>query len=151
MRKVIIFYTRHELTRLHLHFFYQSADKLFYLLRRGDRSKATPEVHKLLGEFTKACAECREFSARPYPFHFLVPPERIIFNHEVAIDLMWLENKPLLHVVWTHTHFGNETWVQSKSARDIWLAFLECWSTVYVGYPNKIRSDREAGVTSDLF
>lgn len=41
--------------------------------------------------------------------------------------------------------------MQSKSARDIWLAFLECRSTVYVGYSNKTRSNGEARITSDLF
>lgn len=33
----------------------------------------------------------------------------------------------------------------------MWLAFIEFCSTIYVGYPNRIRSDRESGVTSDLF
>lgn len=38
-----------------------------------------------------------------------------------------------------------------KSAHDIWFALFQCYSTVYVGYPNKIRSDLEAVVESDQF
>lgn len=67
------------------------------------------------------------------------------------MDLLWLNSKPVLIVVCTHTNFGNATWLISKAAKDIWLAFLHFWSTVYIGHPNRIRSDRENGVNSALF
>lgn len=39
----------------------------------------------------------------------------------------------------------------SKVVKDLWVAFLHCWSTVYIGHLNRIRSDREFGVNSALF
>lgn len=67
------------------------------------------------------------------------------------MDLFWLENAPVLHIVCTPTHFGNAMWIPSKSAKDIWLTFLHCWSTVYLGHPKKIQSDRKSSVNSKMF
>eukprot|EP00171_Calliarthron_tuberculosum_P003208 IDg3208t1 len=33
-------------------------------------------------------------------------PDGIRFNHQLALDLMWIESNPVLHVVDTHTHFS---------------------------------------------
>lgn len=124
--------------------------KIFLLLCRSDWGNATPEVRNLLDEVTAVCNECEEFSS---PFWFLefVPPEKVIFNQEVGIDLTRLDGKPVLHVVCTHTNIRNTTWLESKSARNIWLVFMDCWATDYISNPNKIRGDRDWGVTLDLF
>lgn len=50
-----------------------------------------------------------------------------------------------------HIDFGTATWLQAKSPKDIWFAFLCYGSTVYIGHPSRIRSDREAGVSSEVF
>lgn len=136
---------------MHLHVFHPSSDKFFRLFSRPDSSKATPELQKVLNEISAACNECRVFSTRPYRFSVSLLSEKIILNHESAIDLHWLHNRLVLQVVCTHMHFSSAIWAISKCAGDIWFAFLECWSTVYIGYSNKIRSDRETGVTSELF
>lgn len=62
-----------------------------------------------------------------------MPPERIIFNQEIAIDFLWLENRLVLHVMYTHTYVSKATWVGFRSAHSIWLAFLEFCTTVICG------------------
>lgn len=60
------------------------------LLLLADPSKATPEVRKLLVEVTEAWQNCGEFSPRYYRFRVSIPPDEIVFNQEVAVDLLWL-------------------------------------------------------------
>ena len=64
---------------------------------------------------------------------------------------MYLNSKPVLHVVDTATNFQNAVFIRSKSAIDIWQDFLDCWVTVYTGFPEIIRLDRESSFVSDKF
>lgn len=61
-----IFFKKPEQTRLHLHFFHLSSNKVYPLLDRIDPVRNTPDVNLLLDDINKACAESREFSTRPY-------------------------------------------------------------------------------------
>lgn len=74
-----------------------------------------------------------------------------MFHKESAMDLLWPEQTPALPIVCTHTHLGSAMKKPFKSAKHISLRFLHCWSTAYVVHPNKIRTDRESGVSSALF
>ena len=120
-----VLYTKAELQRLHLHFFHPSVGKLFNLLKRARPERADTDVRQMLEEITKACEECRNYSVKPFRFRAAFPPEHVIFNHEIALDLMWLEGQPVLHIVDTHTHFQNAIVIKSKSTRDVWDAFIE--------------------------
>ena len=128
-----------------------SVGKLYNLLKRANPEKATPKVQKLLEEISQHCASCTTFSVPPFRFRATIPPEDIIFNREVAIDLMWLNGKPVLHVVDTATNFQNAVFLKSKSTDDIWNDFIDCWTSVHVGFPEIIRLDRESSFTSDQF
>lgn len=58
-----------------------------------------------------------------------IPPEQLLFNHEIAINLMYLEGTPILHIVDTHTEFRNETELfyearlQTMSGEQFWNAW----------------------------
>lgn len=54
-----------------------------------------------------------------FPFPCVYCTGKIVFNHELSIDLMWLEGHPILHVVDTHTHFMNANILRSEKAEDI--------------------------------
>jgi hypothetical protein len=48
---------------------------------------------------------------------------------------------PLLHAVDLTTGFGAAQWLQGATVEEVWGTFLECWATVYIGYPNIMRTD----------
>lgn len=146
-----ICYTKAELQRLHLHFFHPTAGKLFQLIKRARPDQATGELHRTITAISKHCSTCRSYSRKPFRFRASIGPDQIVFNHEIAIDLMWLEGNPVLHVVDTHTHFQNATVLRSKRTEDIWAAFVECWASIYVGYPRVIRLDQEASFRASVF
>jgi hypothetical protein len=75
-------------------------------------------------------------------------PSGITFNKEVALDIMYLEQSSVLHVVDTQTDFNSGVFLHGKSAEMVWIAFLECWATLYAVYPDKMRTDQGAQFTS---
>jgi hypothetical protein len=46
-------------------------------------------------------------------------PDSIIFDHTLAIDLVWLEGKAALHVVDLHTQFSVAGFLQRQSVDDV--------------------------------
>lgn len=146
-----ILFTREELTRLHLHFMHPSASRLFQLISRSDPANATSSVQKLLEDVSNACDTCKSFKSSPLRFKATIPDDKLLFNHTISIDLVWLYEKPVLHVIDQQTGFRNACFLKSKSAIDIWNAFIACWVCVYVGFPHKVRSDQESAIASDEF
>lgn len=80
-----------------------------------------------------------------------MPPDELLFNHELAVDLMWLQKTPVIHIIDTHTLYQNAEFLQDKSANAIWEVFLRVWVTLFVGFPNTLRLDHESCFDSELF
>lgn len=72
-------------------------------------------------------------STRPLMFRASLYPDDIVFNHEIVVDLFWLEGRPVLHVVDTNTCFQGADVLRSKSAEEVWSALMECLVTLYLG------------------
>lgn len=128
-----------------------AADRSFELIKRANPDSASKSVRELIGEITSACQTCREYKSQPLRFKSSIPPEKVIFNHTVLIDLLWLDEQPVLQVIDEHTGFRNAIFLRSKKASDIWSAFVASWVSTYIGFTNKIRSDQESGINSGLF
>lgn len=88
---------------------------------------------------------------KPHRFGVSSPLEQITFHGKLTMDLLWLDHNPMLYTVCTHTRHGNTIWVESETAQGIWLAFLDCWSTVYISHLNRIGSDKEPAARSNFF
>ena len=70
------------------------------------------DLKGIIDSVSNACTRCKEFSAKPFRFRASIPDESVIYNHELALDLLWLAGKPVLHVVDVHTSFQNAIFVQ---------------------------------------
>lgn len=90
-------------------------------------------------------------SVPPFRFGASVPPKAIIFNREISTDLMWVNNKPVLHVVVTAIKFQNAVFFKSKYTKEVWKDFIEFWISVYIIFPEIIRLDRESSLPSENF
>jgi hypothetical protein len=75
-------------------------------------------------------------------------PDSIVFNHTLAIDLVWLEGKAALHVIDLHTHFSAAGFLQRQSVDDVWTTLLAIWVCVYPGLLNVIKADQGSVFTS---
>lgn len=146
-----VFFTRLELERLHNHFLHPSAGKLYNVIKRHHVTKATPAVHDMLEAISKDCSTCQVYNSSPFRFRASVPPENIMFNQELAIYLLWLARRPVLHVVDTHTRYQNAVFIKDKSVQGLWEVSIVCWTSVYTSYPQTIRLDKESSFDNSFF
>lgn len=85
--------------------FYTHPRENCFLIKRHVASEATPELLEMFEAIRKAYTTCQEYHYSLFLFRASVPPEQIMFNQEVAINLLWLARKPVLHIVDTHTQY----------------------------------------------
>lgn len=143
-----VHYTQAELQKLHLHFFHPNVTKLYNFLNRARPQEMSMDTRISLEEIAEACKNCRHHRDRPYRFRVPIPSENVKFNHEVAVDPMWLKGNPLLHIVYTQTHYQNAVLLKGESSQDVLNAFVEGWASVYLGYTNLIGADTGSVFTS---
>lgn len=147
----IIMFTKPELEKLHLHFFHPSTGKLYNLLKRVKSDETYEIVRRSLDEITKACTTRAEYHSSPFRFRAAMSQEQLMFNHALAVDLMWLEKTPVLHVIDTHTVYQNAEFITDNSDTSLWETFLRIWVTIFIGFPNTLRLDHETSFDSDVF
>jgi hypothetical protein len=136
-----------NLPRCDLHFYHPYSDKLYQLLRRANPENTTTGIKALIEDIDKACTTYQRFTPKPQAFQVAMP-SGFTFNEEVALDIMYLEQSSVLHVVDTQTHFNSAIFLRGESVEMVWIAFLECWATLYAGYLDKMRTDQGAQFTS---
>lgn len=104
---------------MHQRFMHPSPGKLFNLIKRAKPEKANAQLLKILQEISIACQACAPYTVPPFRFRTTIPPDEIVFNRELAMDLMYLNKKPVLHVIDTATNFQNAVFIRSKSTEDL--------------------------------
>lgn len=109
-------------------------EKLLNLHRQVRPSETTSSVAKMLQESTKARENYQGFEPPPLRFKASLPSDQIVLNQELSIHIMYLERVAILQTVHTHSIFLNEIVLRSKYRDHIWIAFIECWETVFAGY-----------------
>lgn len=143
-----VLFSRIELRKLHRHFHHPSSSKLLALIKRSKLKHVDNKTKQMLDEISKSCSVCQTYSTNPQRFKVSLPNDEVTFNREVALDLMWVEGKAVLHVVDIDTHFNNAIFLKGQSVEDVWEVFLSCWSTVYLGNPDKLKVDQGSAFTS---
>lgn len=54
---------------------------------------------------------------------------------------MWLNNKPVPHVLNKATMFQKEIFIKGQSTEEIWHSFFKVWTSGYIGFPEIIILD----------
>ena len=137
--------------KLHRSFGHPSASALYKLLRRAHPDEANQSTRQTLEQIAKECETCLRHASKPRRFKLTVGHNNARFNHVVAVDIMYINNKPILHVVDEATHFSSAQWLRKVSSSEVWKALLRCWCNVYLGPPDHLRIDQGSQFTSDEF
>lgn len=135
-------FSRSQLHTLHRQFFYPSADKLYKLLQKARHEDTTPETKKILEDLTNRCDPCQKIRGGTTRFRVSFGAEDTKFSERILIDIMYLGNDPVLHIVDEGTRFSAATFLSSCSSEVIWKSLLKCWATIYTGLPNRILVDQ---------
>ena len=144
-------YTEQELRRLHKHFGHPTTHAMHKLLRTARPDECDESVRKELARIVSECDICQRHAPQTRRFKLTVGTGPLTFNHTVAIDIMYIGGKPVLHVVDEATHYSSATFLKKVSAEETWKALLRCWSRVYVGPPDHIRVDQGSQFVSKHF
>jgi hypothetical protein len=133
-------YSRAQLLKMHRHLLQPSTTQLMKLLQRAKPKDLPPETRSLLDETSHTCHACQVYASKPISFQ-IRNVDDIVFNQEIRLDLMYIDGRPVLHVVDTGTTFGAATFLEEKFG-SVWNALLRCWSTMYVGFPMSMHTDQ---------
>ena len=136
------FFSKPQLKKLHRNFCHPSADKLFKLLKRARPDETTPETLETLKKISKCCDPCKRIQNGLTRFRVSLGRENTRFNDEVMLDIMYIDGKPILHIVDDSTHFSAARYLPNVSTKTIWATIVECWASMYTGLPNAIRFDQ---------
>lgn len=145
-----VLYTMPELRKLHRHFFHPQPDRLYAVINKAGGEHAKPSTLKQLQDVSRNCDLCQRLAKDPSRFRVALPPGDIVFNRTVLLDIMYLDGKPLLHVVDKDTLFSAATFLSNgESTEDVWRAYVRCWVTPYIGYSDFMHTDQGPQLASD--
>ncbi|KAI0994393.1 hypothetical protein K3495_g13789 [Podosphaera aphanis] len=142
-----MFLTETELRRLHRRFGHPATDRLHTLLTRAGHEDVDNSVLK---EIEKFCHSCQMNSQSPRRFKFTLR-EDCEFNYEIMVDVMYLSNRPVLHVVDVATAFQAGKFLSSLSAKETWEALRFLWIDTYQGPPDIVTHDAGTNFASHEF
>lgn len=91
----------------------------------------------------ETCDTLREFRSPLFRSQVYLPYDDLRFNSELAMDLVWINAKPVLHVIDTHTCFQNRAFIIHKTAPRLWTRFVELWVSASCEYVDELRVDHE--------
>lgn len=138
--RIHCFFTRLELKRLHRRFGHAQSDKLYNLLQRAKPGEVNAETRAELESIIRHCEACQLYAQKPRRFKFSLRDD-VDFNHSVYVDTMFIEGKPVLHVVDEATNYQGARWLLASTADALWRALRMTWVDVYLGPPDVIVHD----------
>ena len=125
-----------EIKHLHRRFGHFSFRKLQSVLENSKH-----EINKTMFEkFTRFCIFCQKHDKSSKRFKFILR-EKINFNFSIIVNIMYIDNNSILHVIDESTKFQTVKWLKEISAKNIWKMLKLCWIDVYLKSPDFIHHD----------
>jgi hypothetical protein len=142
-----MFLTETELRQLHHQFGHPAVMRLVKLLKNAGHNNFE---ERTLEEITKFCHHCQLNSSAPRRFKFTLKDNRY-FNYEILVDVMYLGNKPVLHVVNASTAFQGAKFLSAILAKETWQALQMLWIDTYQGLPDILTHNAGTNFASTEF
>jgi len=109
---------------------------------------ALPRYHCRGETAGKTCAELGE---KPKRFKLTVGAEDSKFNSTIAADIIYLQKRPVQHVVDNATHFAGAKFLRKVSSSEVRKGFMFCWAHVYLRPLDFLQLDQGSNFTSKEF
>ena len=136
---------RRALRKLHIRFYHPSTQRLRALLAAAG---VDGKVLEMVGQITDTCSICRAWT-KPGPRSIASTRLPSSFNQEVQVDLLFVKDKIILHVIDVCTRFCAAGVVTSKDGDELLTALHRIWISIF-GPPAVIVSDQEGGMVSEV-
>lgn len=139
-----------ELAQINRNLGYAPAEAVFSVLKLAYSIETeVSDLHKLQ-DITQSCKGCLLYSKQPNRCRAVLP-DRCIFNFDVAIDVMYIQNHPVLHIVCRQTHFSIAALLPRMDSFTIWTVFMQTWVIPYLGVPFNLWVDQAKSFLSVQF
>lgn len=128
------FYTEKEIRTIHRNFGHPSVNALELRLRRANGPlydwRTVPSVENIC----KLCIICMAFGSTPRSFRLPAGSEELRFNHQVPdVDIMFLSNCTVNHMVDEATHFRAASSIRNQSSTETWKSIQNMEILIYLG------------------
>ncbi len=120
--------------------------KLYDLLKRVNQEVKKSALKKLI----KFCTFCQKYSKSLERFKFTLRDD-VNFNYSVIVNVMYIENTSILHVINEITRLQVARWLQNISVKHIWDMLRLCWIDVYLNSSDYILYDVDKNFVSREF
>lgn len=141
-------YTETDLRRIHRGFGHPSVKSTEKLLRRASIGQLPKSVITAMEKVNNSCKVCNKHASKPRRFKLTLGTEEIRFNNRVYVDTMFINSRPVIHLVDEGTHFAATCFLRSQSATDTWKAILRLWVHTYLGPPDFLAVDQGSAYVS---
>ena len=108
--------TETELRQLHRRFGHPSADRMYKILTRAGHDDIDKKVTERLTQF---CHQCQMHGTAPGRFKFTLTDD-LEFNFQVLVDIMFINNRPVLHIVDAATSFQAARFLRDMTSKEVW-------------------------------
>jgi hypothetical protein len=146
----VILFSVSEITSLHRKLAFPSASKLKGFLHRARPSDMDSSTRKAIDEISRDCEVCKRFGPAPLRVRSAIPSDNIQFNIKVSIDIFYVDDSPVLHVICRGTRFSATSFLSVKSSAEVWYT-LAIWVYAYLGPPHELLVDQGTEVKSEFF
>jgi hypothetical protein len=89
-------------------------------------------------------------SKKPLCRQVSLPNGNVIFNRQVDLDILHINQKAILHMVDHDTRFAAAKYVR-EFTEYIWDTFIQAWVLVFTGYPTSFLTDQGPTFTSRMW
>ena len=109
------------------------------------------EVLAAFQDISKRFKVCSELEKQPERLKLTVGNEDICFNSVVAVDIMYVDKNPILHLVDEEKHFAAATFLKNVFSKESWNAVMKCWCLVHMVPPDYLRIEQGSNFVSKEF
>ena len=110
-----------KLRQLHRRFDHSFALKLRRILKQFDHDFIKIALNKL----TEYCTFCQKHGRLFERFKFILRQD-VNFNYSIIVDIMYIDNEPILHVIDEVTRFQSARWLANINVRHTWNTLQLC-------------------------
>lgn len=112
------------------------------LLRRTAGTKAKPGTYAELERLSEGCDVRQRLARAPGRFRVGLPPEDVVLNRTVLMDMMYFDGRSLQHVVDRDTLYSAASFCRGETVDELWQQYLKTWVHPYVGQPQVLHIDQ---------
>jgi hypothetical protein len=144
---VVHYLTETELRQLHRRFGHPAAGRLHKILSKAGHEDVNKDI---IDRINKYCHQCQIHSKAPGRFRFTVRDD-MDFNSCVIVDVMYINQKPVLHAIDEATAFQAARFMPNIQANTTWDLLRTMWIDMYVGPPDIIKTDAGKNFVAEEF